>query len=96
MYALRQAFTTMLLALACTANAETITGLDDTHTRHKIRLTGIDAPEKRQAVGNVSKQSLAEQVAGQSVAVWIATWCRPSGKMYLDSQRQSNYLQGSI
>jgi len=28
MYALRQAFTTMLLALACTANAETITGLD--------------------------------------------------------------------
>jgi hypothetical protein len=88
MYALRQAFTTMLLALACTANAETITVLDDTHTRHKIRLTGIDAPEKRQGLK-------AEQVAGQS-AVWIATWCRPSGKMYLDSQRQSNYLQGSI
>ena len=50
MYALRQTFTTMLLALACTANAETITVLDDTHTRHKIRLTGIDAPEKRQGL----------------------------------------------
>ena len=38
-------------------------------TQHKIRLTGIDAPEKRQAFGNVSKQSLVELVAGQPVAV---------------------------
>jgi endonuclease YncB( thermonuclease family) len=28
-------------------DGDTITVLDDTHTQHKIRLTGIDAPEKR-------------------------------------------------
>ena len=104
----KSAAATLVLCLVFQAQAETLLGkvihvqdgdsitvLDDTRTQHKIRLGGIDAPERRQAFGNVSKESLAEQVAGQS-AVWIATWCRPSGKMYLDSQRQSNYLQGSI
>ena len=63
---------TLLGKVINVADGDTITVLDDTHTQHKIRLTGIDAPEKRQAFGNVSKQSLVEQVAGQSVAVnWV-------------------------
>ncbi len=69
------------------ADGDTITVLDDTHTQHKIRLTGIDAPEKRQAFGNVSKQSLAEQVAGQSVAVeWVKVdkYGRKVGKVLVD------------
>jgi endonuclease YncB( thermonuclease family) len=60
--------------------------LDDTHTLHKIRLSGIDAPEKRQAFGNVSKQSLADMVAGQSVAVeWVKAdkYGRKLGKVLL-------------
>ncbi len=53
----------MLLALACAANAETITGrivgvadgdtitvLDADKVQHKIRLAGIDAPEKKTAI----------------------------------------------
>ena len=83
---MRSAFLYLFLALVCFAvNADTITGkvikvadgdtitvLDDTNTQHKIRLSGIDAPEKKQAFGNISKQSLADMVAGQSVLIeWV-------------------------
>ena len=60
---------TLLGKVINVADGDTITVLDDTNAQHKIRLTGIDAPEKRQAFGNVSKQSLVEDVAGQFVAV---------------------------
>lgn len=68
------------------ADGDTITVLDDAHTQHKIRLAGIDAPEKRQAFGNASKERLAEQVAGQSVAVeWakVDRYGRKVGKVLL-------------
>ena len=77
------------------ADGDTITVLDDTNTQHKIRLTGIDAPEKRQAFGNVSKQSLTEQVAGQSVAVeWVKVdkYGRKLGKVLLAGQ-DANLVQ---
>ena len=35
----------------------------------KIRLSGIDAPEKKQAFGNRSKQALAELIDGKTVTV---------------------------
>lgn len=77
---------TLLGKVINVADGDTITILDDTNTQHKIRLTGIDAPEKRQAFGNVSKQSLVEQVAGQSVAVeWVKVdkYGRKLGKVLL-------------
>jgi hypothetical protein len=61
-----------------------------------VRLTGIDAPEKRQAFGNVSKQSLAEQVAGQSVAVeWVKVdkYGRKVGKVLLLTNRAMQRLR---
>lgn len=77
---------TLLGKVINVADGDTITVLDDTHTQHKIRLTGIDAPEKQQAFGNVSKQSLADMVAGQSVAVeWVKVdrYGRKVGKVLL-------------
>ena len=44
------------------ADGDTITVLDATNTKHKIRLQGIDAPEKAQAFGQKSKQSLHQMV----------------------------------
>ena len=65
----KSAATTLVLCLGLQAQAETLLGkvihvqdgdsitvLDDTRTQHKIRLGGIDAPERRQAFGNVSKE----------------------------------------
>ena len=76
-------------------DGDSITVLDDTRTQHKIRLTGIDAPERRQAFGNVAKESLAEQVAGQSVAVeWdkVDRYGRKVGKVLLGGL-DSNLVQ---
>ena len=76
-------------------DGDSITVLDNTRTQHKIRLSGIDAPERRQAFGNVSKESLAEQVAGQSVAVeWdkIDRYGRKVGKVLL-AGLDSNLVQ---
>ncbi|SEP42837.1 thermonuclease family protein [Nitrosovibrio sp. Nv6] len=51
------------------ADGDTLTVLDATKQQHRIRLTGIDAPERRQAFGTVSKQHLAELAFGREVTV---------------------------
>jgi endonuclease YncB( thermonuclease family) len=50
-------------------DGDTITVLDSDNTQHKIRLAGIDAPEKKQAFGNVSKQQLADRVFQKTVTI---------------------------
>ena len=51
------------------ADGDTITVLDADHVQHKIRLSGIDAPEKAQAFGNRSKESLSDLVFSKAVTV---------------------------
>jgi len=71
-----------LTLLAVTASADTLTGrvvgiadgdtltlLDVTNTRHKIRLAGIDTPEKGQPFGQVCKQSLSDMTYDRMVTV---------------------------
>ncbi len=71
-----------LVFLSLTASADTLTGkvvkitdgdtlyvLDDNYQQHKIRLAGIDAPERKQAYGLASRKHLASIVAGKQVTV---------------------------
>lgn len=71
------------------ADGDTITVLDAGNHQHKIRLSGIDAPERKQAYGAVSKKHLSTLVAGKAVSVnWHKRdkYQRLIGKVLLDSQ----------
>ena len=51
------------------SDGDTITVLDSANQQHKIRLAGIDAPEKTQAFGQKSKDSLSAMISGHKVDV---------------------------
>jgi len=71
------------------SDGDTITVLDGGKTQHKIRLAGIDAPEKAQAFGERSKQHLSDLVFGKTVAVdWNKTdrYGRTIGKVIVNGQ----------
>ncbi|BCT69544.1 thermonuclease family protein [Nitrosospira sp. NRS527] len=71
------------------ADGDTLTVLDASKQQHRIRLTGIDAPEKKQAFGTVSKQHLANLVFGRAVMVeWHKRdrYQRILGKVLVDGQ----------
>jgi endonuclease YncB( thermonuclease family) len=51
------------------ADGDTITIIDHSGKKHRIRLAGIDAPEKDQPYGDVSTQGLVELVSGKTVTI---------------------------
>lgn len=70
-------------------DGDTVTVLDAGNQQHKIRLAGIDAPEKRQAFGNRSKEHLSDLVFGQMVDVdgdKIDRYQRTIGKILLNGR----------
>ena len=69
------------------ADGDTITVLDADRVQHRIRLGGIDAPEKRQAFGARSKESLSDLVFSKTVTVEtgkIDRYGRAIGKVLVD------------
>lgn len=52
------------------SDGDTITLLDANKSQHKIRLAGIDAPEKTQAFGQPSKKSLSDLIFHKQVTVY--------------------------
>jgi len=56
------------------SDGDTVTVLSAENRRFKIRLSGIDAPEKKQPFGTFAKTTLARQLFGQPVIVeWSKT-----------------------
>ncbi len=71
------------------SDGDTITVLDASRVARKVRLAGIDAPEKSQAFGDRSKQHLSELVFGKTVDVdWRKTdkYGRIIGKVIVGGQ----------
>ncbi len=50
-------------------DGDTIAFRDDEYTVHKIRLQGIDAPERHQDFGTKSKEALSSKIFGKRVRI---------------------------
>ena len=71
------------------ADGDTVTVLDADNRQHKIRLVGIDAPEKNQPFGNVSRMHLGKLVHQRTVTVEtnkLDKYKRELGKLILDGK----------
>lgn len=70
-------------------DGDTITVLDGQQTQHKVRLMGIDCPEKAQPFGQNAKESLSDIVFGRTVNVeWqkLDRYGRIVGKVLVSGQ----------
>lgn len=70
-------------------DGDTIDVLDNDRKTHRVRLAGIDAPERRQAFGARSTENLAALLRGSAVRVeWykLDDWQRLVGKVLKNDQ----------
>ena len=85
-------------------DGDTITVLDADNTEYKVRLTGIDAPERGQPYSNASRKHLASMVAGKEVFVESdrqdiygrelgKVWVQPSACPGCGKTLDANYAQ---
>jgi len=85
-------------------DGDTIKVLDSGNTQHKVRLTGIDAPERGQPFGTASTKHLASMVAGKEVRVESTkndcygrilgkVWVQPSDCPTCDKTLDANHAQ---
>lgn len=77
-------------------DGDTITLLDASKTQHKIRVAGIDAPEKKQPYGQRSKQALSDLAFDKDMAIeWTKKdrYGRVIGKLINKQGRDINLEQ---
>lgn len=68
-------------------DGDTITVLDGSNVQHKVRLEGVDAPEKKQPFGQDAKAALSKMVFGKDVSVRVSKrekWGRELGDVTVD------------
>lgn len=71
------------------SDGDTITLLDEQRVAHKVRLSGIDAPEKRQDFGQRSKHNLSAMAFGRQADVEtskVDRYGRWVGKVVVDGK----------
>lgn len=71
------------------ADGDTLTLLDATKTQHKVRLAGIDSPEKAQPFGQVCKKSLSDLSYDRAATVEASKrdrYGRLIGKVFVDGR----------
>lgn len=74
------------------ADGDTLTLLDTSNIKHKIRLAGIDSPEKGQPFGQACKMSLSDLAYDRVVAVEsnkLDRYGRVIGKVLVNGQSSS-------
>jgi endonuclease YncB( thermonuclease family) len=77
------------------ADGDTLSVLDATNTQHKIRLYGIDTPERDQPHGRTAWNTLSELVTGKSVGiveVETDSYGRTVGTVYVGDQNINLYM----
>lgn len=82
-----QAFAEITGKVVSVTDGDTIKVLDSQNKEHKIRLGGIDAPEKSQPYGRASQKNLASLIAGKQVTVQASKtdrYGRTIGKVLVD------------
>ncbi len=70
------------------ADGDTLTVLDANETQHKIRLMGIDAPERKQPFGQRARQNLSVMTFGKDVEVQGSKrdrWERLVGQVWVEA-----------
>ncbi len=71
------------------ADGDTVSVLDRNNTQYKIRLHGIDTPERQQRYGKKAWDALSDMVAGKTVGVVVLgkdSYGRTDGTIYLGEQ----------
>ena len=69
------------------ADGDTVSILDHSNMQHKVRLYGIDTPERNQPYGQAAKKALSQLIGGKTVGVVIVTtdsYGREVGTLYSD------------
>jgi len=59
----------MTARVVAVSDGDTITVLDGQNQQHRIRVAGIDAPEKKQPFGQRAKEHLSDLVFGREVDI---------------------------